>query len=398
MNKFLPAALILLAAGAHAEVTFDWATVGDANNPADHTGHGAVAYSYLISKTEVTVAQYVEFLNAVDPEGTNEHSLYFEFTSFVTFNSEAPSGAKYEIPPDSENRPIADVSWSSAARFVNWLANGQGNGDTESGVYDMSETTPVRNPSATVFLPTLDEWYKAAYYQPTADGGDADGYWLYPVASNTLAGNIIGVADSANFYDEITYTGSLFDVGAYGINSASYYGTFDQGGNVAEWCETLDATNRIYSGGAYDSYIENLESTSADVYSLDPADIYNVYNIGFRVAAKDDSDPFTEWGGDVLAYAIGGAASPGAPSEAPLVDVSGNALRLTVIVRTGDARLTVEGEAVDTLTGTWSTAGVTSTTDGVDQTGLAAGFERRQFSVPLVSGKKFLRLRATLTP
>src|SRR3954469_15889676 len=37
---------------------------------------GAVGYRYGISRLEVTVAQYVDFLNTADPAGRNKHRLY----------------------------------------------------------------------------------------------------------------------------------------------------------------------------------------------------------------------------------------------------------------------------------------------------------------------------------
>ena len=78
-------AIFACCAAAHAVVTFDWATVGDPNNPPDqlytfnnptNLQFGSVANTYRISKYEVTNAQYTEFLNAVDPMGTNPNSIY----------------------------------------------------------------------------------------------------------------------------------------------------------------------------------------------------------------------------------------------------------------------------------------------------------------------------------
>jgi len=54
-------------------------------------------------------------------------------------------------------------------RFVNWLENGQpadGSG-TESGVYTIgSGVNETRAAAASYFIPSEDEWYKAAYYDP----------------------------------------------------------------------------------------------------------------------------------------------------------------------------------------------------------------------------------------
>ncbi len=160
-----------------------------------------------------------------------------------------------------------------SARFVNWLQNGQGAGSTETGVYDMSLTTPLRSGSASFWIPSENEWYKAAYYQPVAQGGDTDSYWLYPTKSNTAPGNEIGSgANQANFRDgdfattpgNNTYSGSqnyLTDGGAF-IDSASYYGTYDQGGNVFEWNDTvLAGSSRGLRGGSWGTFQNDLLSS-----------------------------------------------------------------------------------------------------------------------------------------
>jgi formylglycine-generating enzyme required for sulfatase activity len=74
------------------------------------------------------------------------------------------------------DKPVNYVSWYDAARFTNWLHNGQGAGSTETGAYTLSGNTGIitKNVGATVWLPSEDEWCKAAYYQPSGAGGDAD--------------------------------------------------------------------------------------------------------------------------------------------------------------------------------------------------------------------------------
>ena len=75
---------------------------------------------------------------------------------------------------------LNQVSWFSAVRFANWVNNGQGGADTETGAYTLLGGTPIlsndrfisRQPDAKVFLPTEDEWYKAAYYDPGTDAPD----------------------------------------------------------------------------------------------------------------------------------------------------------------------------------------------------------------------------------
>ncbi len=136
------------------------------------------------------------------------------------------------------------VSFFDAMRFTNWLENGQptGGSGTESGVYTIGNgLNETRAPGATFFIPSEDEWYKAAYHQPAAQGGDADDYWLYPTASNSVptiaTANALGDisnpgANVANYNlgaDWNGQNGNVTTVGSAGPLSASFYGTFDQG-------------------------------------------------------------------------------------------------------------------------------------------------------------------------
>jgi formylglycine-generating enzyme required for sulfatase activity len=238
---------MLFALTANAAVTFDWATVGDPGNAADPLnsgttpGIGSVAAAYNIATKEVNLFQYTEFLNAVDPSGANTLGLYNSNLATdtdiagIALNSGAAAGSKYAVI-GSGNRPVTYVSWNDAARFVNWLQNGQGSGSTESGVYDMSLGMPSRSGSATYFIPSENEWYKAAYYQPVGQGGDTDSYWLYPTKSNTVPGNTMGSGANQANYDNWSLT--LTDGGAFS-GSASFYGTYDQGGNVGEWNDSV---------------------------------------------------------------------------------------------------------------------------------------------------------------
>ena len=144
--------LIALARNAGAIVTLDMVTVGDLGNAKDSTGFGSVSYEYQIGKYEVTIGQYAEFLNAVAK--TDQHGLYSpSMGSDKNIAGIARSGSSgayvYEvqgpfgyIPPigaDSPgDRPISYVSWLNAARFANWMTNGQGTDGTETGAYTLT--------------------------------------------------------------------------------------------------------------------------------------------------------------------------------------------------------------------------------------------------------------------
>src|SRR5688572_8217788 len=177
----LVAAASLCAAPAAAVVTFEWRTVGDAGNACDDEPdfgcYGAVDYAYRIATHEVTNAQYVEFLTAKaadDPLGLYNPGMA-DVPGGIT-RSGSPGSHAYGAVPGREHMPVNYVSFFDALRFANWLHNGQGDGDTETGAYTLLGGTPTpsnllveRNAEATIWVASDAEWYKAAHYD-TASG------------------------------------------------------------------------------------------------------------------------------------------------------------------------------------------------------------------------------------
>ena len=274
----------LLAACSASAINLDMVRVGDAGNANDTTGYGGVDYEYNIGTYEVTNAQYAEFLNSV-AKTSDTHSLYNGNMGSSSFGGITRSGSAgnytYSAKSGSENKPVNYVSFWDAARFTNWLTNGQPTGvqgalTTETGVYNLGGGAITRNAAAWASggfaIASENEWYKAAYYQPAAAGGDSDDYWLYPTQSNSIS-----TAD-AN-YDFVVRT--LTDVGSYS-DAGSYYGTFDQGGNVWEWNdEILFASTRGLRGGSFGGNDFSLQSSSRA--NGDPAD--EDITVGFRVSS-----------------------------------------------------------------------------------------------------------------
>jgi Sulfatase-modifying factor enzyme 1 len=237
MNRCIAFAIFLamscdLSLRSASAVVIETVPVRNQGNPADTTtGHGAVGYAYRIATHETTNSEYVDFLNAKDPTGLDTLDLYHtEMAGSVVVDLANATGSKYSLISGRENRPVNFISWFDAIRFANWLNNGQGDSDTESGAYLLLGGTPTpsnansisRQPGATVFLPSENEWYKAAYYSPSTTS-----YFQYPTSSNMVptAEDPPGGTNSDN-YDSVV--GHLTDVGAY-IFSPSPYGTFDQG-------------------------------------------------------------------------------------------------------------------------------------------------------------------------
>lgn len=277
-------------------VTFDWAIVEDPGNAGDLQSQGifgSVDYAYRISKHEVTNAQYAEFLNAVDPTGANALSLYHSGMSGSyggISNLGTSAGARYLTIEGRERKPVVYVSFIDAMRFVNWLHHGQAS-ETESGPYAIEDgLTETRSATATYFLPSEHEWYKAAYYDPRSwvvggPPGDSH-YWSYPTRSNTPPPAHSPPCSNCANYDGVV--GNSTDVGAY-RGATSYYGTFDQGGNVWEWNESLIAGTRTglrgARGGSWGTSSVELSSgfRLSDINRYPPTQHHST--VGFRVAS-----------------------------------------------------------------------------------------------------------------
>jgi len=197
----------------------------------------------------------------------------------------------YSVAPDWASRPVNYVSWYDCLRFCNWLHNGQPIGvqdatTTEDGAYDMSlGASVVRKPGARVWLPSENEWYKAAYHK---NDGVTGNYFDYPTSSDIVPGRDglenTNPGNNANYSDNGFVIGSPYYrtvAGEFQL-SDSPYGTFDQGGNVFEWNEALhDSSKRGYRGGSYNFLSYNLQSSILN-YD-DPLNENNI--VGFRIAS-----------------------------------------------------------------------------------------------------------------
>ncbi len=268
-------AVAILATTALA-VDIDLVPVGDPGNANDihGDGYGGVSYEYRIGKYEVTNLQYVEFLNAV--ADTDTYGLYSTEMWAIDYGckierSGSSGSYTYSVAADREDRPVNYVSFYDTLRFSNWLHNGQqGPGTTEDGAYDMSlGAGVVRKAGARVFLPSEDEWYKAAYYD-----GTSSVYYDYPTGTDTepisvLSNPASDPGNNANFSDGDYTIGSPYyttEVGDF-ENSASPYGTFDQGGNLWEWNEAdifSDGSSRGLRGGNWFYYSDALHASGRD--------------------------------------------------------------------------------------------------------------------------------------
>ena len=219
-------------------------------------------------------------------------------------NTGTVDGARYIAQAGREQNPVTYVSFFDAMRFVNWLHNGQGSGDTESGVYTIvNGLDEERSADAKFWIPSEDEWYKAAYYDPMSGvyydyptGTDTDTYSDNPASLNTPDDTNVAnfstrdgidngyndgwaVSQSTSFDPSIN---PFTDVGAYSL-AVSPYGTFDQGGNVYEWTEGFHSSFccRILRGGSWNLGLTDLRADNR----FNDLPTGEVHFQGFRVAA-----------------------------------------------------------------------------------------------------------------
>lgn len=211
--------------------TFDinLVNIGNAGNAADTSGYGAVPYEYRMSVYEISQDAITK--------------------AMASGMSNVTAGAW------TGNQPAASINWYEAAAFVNWLNTSQG----YQAAYDLTFTTSwsmtlwssadawqlggenlYRHKDAFYFLPSENEWYKAAYYNP-----DGSNYFLYPTASDTAP---TAVASGTNagmaVYGNVASVPAIVDI----AGGLSPYGTMGQGGNVREWTESaFDGTNNLAS-------------------------------------------------------------------------------------------------------------------------------------------------------
>jgi len=256
------------------------------------TGRGAVGYEYKIGRYEVTAGQWGEFFTAVAAQSQPLPWV----TQPSIWHGTSPG-------PSLQMMPVGGVTWRTAAMYCNWLHNGKttDRAGFMSGAYDVStfgvDDDGVRtdqaahSPGARYWIPTLDEWMKAAHYdpgKPNADGS-VGGWWLY-LSSDTplryglpswLGGN--GQANAGFSLQDDAQFG--IPLGAY-ADSLSPWGLLDTAGATTEYTETVYQTTdglryRITDGSAWAT-----PNTATDrAYSFSTALGGSVdYMFGLRVA------------------------------------------------------------------------------------------------------------------
>jgi len=252
------------------QFTLDFRTIGNAGNAADPlTGYGSVGYTYrigtyAISQNQIDAATASGLQNVVAGQWTGD-------------------------------QPAANMSWYESAAFVNWLNTSKGfqpayNLTWSGSTWSMALWTATdngydannlyRNSLAKYFLPSENEFYKAAYGK-----SDGSGYYLYPTASDTAPIKVAyGTTPGTAVYNiAATKPASVYEAG--GLSS---YGTMGQGGNIRQLEETAydgvnDSTTERRARGGSDFLDDATHLISSYRWYYLPS--LSNYDVGFRVAS-----------------------------------------------------------------------------------------------------------------
>lgn len=251
---------------------FEFATVTHAGNRASDLRErpaisvqywpslGKVDYEYRISTTEVTASQWEPFFHAIRPQWTAAGGSPFGLLNeHMELSESHPSG--FEVSP-GEARSAIRVNWQLQARYCNWLHNGapdaaDATAETfTTGAYDLpwgagapdipiADIPLTHNKGARYRLPTMDEWIKAAHYDPDRYGEGEEGYWVYHGGQDSplnpglpWEGGETGAGPSAAF-GGIDVDNEAIPVAAYDVTSP--WGLYDTSGQEPEWTETPGA-------------------------------------------------------------------------------------------------------------------------------------------------------------
>ena len=287
------------------EFEIDFVTISGDASSANGTNIGAGKPEgfkdpgeYRIGRFEVTNEQWTKFTNEYGSPYGNPTNAYGSFVYW--------QGA---------NHPTNCVSWYEAAQFANWLNTSSGHlpaykftgtpGTSEYTLtaWDVADAgynpkNPLRNNNAFYFVPTEDEWVKAAYW----NGTSLQTFAAKP-GQSVYQGN--GSNGGWNFWDG-GYAMNYLGPWQVGSGSEELNGTYDMMGNIWEFLESpYDAgdfpinADRATRGGGYAGILGelHLELTSRNIRDAHNQDS----STGFRIASVPES-------ATVSLLAVGGLA------------------------------------------------------------------------------------------
>lgn len=286
-----------------SEYGIDFVRIGDPGNPDASVQQfpllgiegwgpiGGVDYAFNLSRTEMTVAQHLEYVRAYADAYPNPPSEPGFTGMWIVPSSGAPSG--FNAHPSVLNYPT-NISWYHAARYCNWLTNDKTVEPWafEVGAYDTRTWTNgpgsqfggqlTHTSGAPYWIPSLDEWTKAMHWDPNKLGPGQGGYWRYPTSSDApptggypwTLGAQTGAGD---------YPGDIprfFDVGSYPA-VVSPWGLLDGSGGLNEWVE-FETSNGIRLTRGSQNYFPTSFDRLDWLYAAFPMDGFG----GLRLASS----------------------------------------------------------------------------------------------------------------
>lgn len=288
-------------------VTIDLTPIGNPKNAnaafSPGGAYGGVELAYEMATFETTNAEYVEFLNAVgqsNPNGIYDARMGSNSNGGI-IQSGSPGSYTYSIKPGTNsmgagygNTPVNFVTWFDAARFANWLNNGQTTdpNSIEDGSYTLngltSGTLPARNALvATWVLPTISEWMKAGFNDGGPGALDYTTWATNESVKPTSDVSNVTLANVANYGGNAAGTSGMLEVGSY-TNSLSHYGLYEMMGNAAEMTESSGTGASTYTAmsGSFGTANNSLASFNLTL-GFAPVNVTGTVatpQIGFRLA------------------------------------------------------------------------------------------------------------------
>ncbi len=299
---------------------------------------GSVGYDYSIGKFEVTTAQWVEFFNAAYDRPANDrlpNLIPPSHWGAVGTTPNTPGGQRWAVPAGNEMMPVGNISWRMAAMYCNWLCNNKStdraafmNGAYDASTFGYQGSSGIftdqltHNPGAQYWIPTWDEWLKAAHYDPNKQNtdGTVGGWWKYSTTSDTapaygpagvhLHAGGVGVvpgpapngplAQANAGWDGTNFVGSnpfAIPLGAYATTSP--WGLYDTAGGTSEWTEEpalvggVSPIGRFFDGSAWVSsqaaLADQIRYYGSDFPSL------STFDLGFRIASAVPAPGLSAW-------------------------------------------------------------------------------------------------------